>query len=413
MTRGVLWRAVVLTLAAATVVAGCGSSNSSQKSSATSSPSGASAASGAKRPMKIGFMWQNKGEGPIANPDYQIAADIAVQEINAAGGVNGQPVQTVRQQADPLDPAKLRSEFLAMKDAKPDVIIGLSVQSLTTIARDYDAAQIPIIAVDSNDELLNGGNAGSKWLYLMQPPNQSEGVSEVDYAVKSLKAKSLGVLATNDGYGTATVKWIHDEAKKLNVPICAERTYSPTATDLTAQVLAVKGCDAVVGGTYPNSLVTEMNAFRDNKLDTPRITGSAGDIPILAGQMKGALLKNVYVNGSCNVRDPADTAMAAYVKKFTPKSGGTLPGQLGIQIYDSIKYAAALGKAAPSLTNEALLTAMTTTHMPGVCEKDIHADGAHSLIHTQLILQADPSGGPEKTMQVFKLPDLAKSPLAS
>ncbi|MCR4591416.1 MAG: ABC transporter substrate-binding protein, partial [Lachnospiraceae bacterium] len=93
---------------------------------------GGSASKGSDDTFKIGVIGPLTGGAAAYGQAVQYAAEIAVEEINAAGGINGKQVE-IKSEDDELDAQKSVNAYNSLKDWGMDVLIG-SVTSACSIA---------------------------------------------------------------------------------------------------------------------------------------------------------------------------------------------------------------------------------------------------------------------------------------
>ncbi|MBC6463295.1 ABC transporter substrate-binding protein, partial [Actinomadura sp. HBU206391] len=215
---------------------------------------------GSKGPIKLVGLWEIKGESAAAVNDYNNAAQLALERINAAGGIAGRQVRLERVPADPLNPQKATSQFLQAVDKDPVMLIGFSAASSALSSKSQiDRAGIPLIATTSSTDVLRfGGQGGSEWMWVASPYDGYKNEAAVRYATENLKVSKIGLLGTNESYGQTSIKGVTAELRKRSLEPTAVRSYPPTATDLTQQVLAMKGSDAIISFTYPNPMAVQV-----------------------------------------------------------------------------------------------------------------------------------------------------------
>ena len=128
-------------------------------------------------------MIEVKGDSANALNDYNNGAELAVTDVNAAGGVLGQPLDYTRIPASVTDPQAARTAFLKAVDANPSAVIGFpGGASLEALTRDIDDAGIPMIHISSDGKLAKGAESGSPWLFSVNPDDTARATNAVAYA---------------------------------------------------------------------------------------------------------------------------------------------------------------------------------------------------------------------------------------
>src|SRR5437879_754470 len=119
--RNPLWRLVAVLFAAALLAAACGSDNKSNTSATTQKPAPSGTSDGT---LKLGYLLPQTGDLSFLGPPMIKGVEMAIRDINAAGGVNGKDVQ-LAQADDGTDPdvASAAVDKLLNTD-KVDAIIG-------------------------------------------------------------------------------------------------------------------------------------------------------------------------------------------------------------------------------------------------------------------------------------------------
>lgn len=343
-----------------------------------------------------------KGECDICSNE-QINTATAAQQIAL---VNKVPVKWSRLPANPLDPQALAANFSDAVKMKPDLITGLGVSTFSALTRQVETAGIPLIVNDADDEVLTGGKAASKWVYNINTTAQAQANAQVLFALQDLHAKKIGIISTNDQYGATATEYQKALLKSLKITPCAVREYAANATDLTAPVLAMRNCDAIVGASYPNTLPLEMKTYRQNNMNIPRITGITGTTAVLT--LSGKELEGLWYSSPCNVtsQDPTMKTMAAAYKA----KAGTDPTALDALFYDQVLFAAAVLDNAKSYSRDDILQSIQTTKIKGACIPEIGTDGAHTLSHQMQIIQVKPDKS-QTTVKTYKVAALDKSPV--
>jgi branched-chain amino acid transport system substrate-binding protein len=393
MTRSV--GAVAL---AAAALAACSSNSASSSSTGGSSSTG--------KAVKLGLIWQIKGEGSYGQNDYQNGALLAINQINAAGGVNGKPVTWFREAADPTNNQQTLSSYLSAVGQSPTAMIGIVAPTqIQAISSQITRGGIPLLGTTTSDVFdAYGAASGSKYLWFIGASNPSLASFGTSYLVKDLKLTKVGIMGTNESYGTEGQSTATSTLTAAGLKPFATTPYSPAATDLTQEVLAQKGADGVIDWGYPNTIGVQLNQFVQNGINIPTMTSDGVDTTISSGLATGQALAKLYASQPCDLTAPSySSALASFVSAFKAKYG-YVPSQNAAWAYDGVNVAVAAVKKAGSTTPSDVNTALSSVSVPGACSTTYKADAAHFMGHTEEISKFD-SSGKATVVKVSTIPD--------
>ena len=345
--------AVAMTVCMAAAMTACGSGSSSGSSSGSAAPAENAADTGAK--IKIG------GSGPLTGPAavygnaVKNAAEIAVDEINAKGGIQFE----LDMEDDAHDPEKAVTAYGVLKDW------GMQV-SLATVTSSPGAAVSPSYAADKIFAITPSGSStavsfqdpdnqtgayGNVFQMCFTDPNQ--GTASADYISThaDLGSKVAVIYKNDDNYS----KGIHDtfvaEAAAKNVEVVYEGTFDDSnAQDFTVQLGQAQsaGADIVFLPIYydPASLILTQANQMGYKPTFFGVDGMDG-ILTLEGFDK-SLAEGVYLLTPFSA-DATDELTVNFVNAYKEKCGGEIPNQFAADAYDCV-YAIAQACEAAGIT---------------------------------------------------------------
>jgi branched-chain amino acid transport system substrate-binding protein len=392
-------------------LAGC----SSSKSKAASAPATTAAAAGSSttaaasschldRAPKIVAMEEIKGESTVAINDYWDAQKMAVDEINASGGVCGQQIDLQRVSASATDAAAATAALLRAEAMKPDFLVGFPSSAIVNaLTKELDHAGIPTLTQSADISTIQYYPGSSKWVFPTRRPSAGEiDIDMLQWAKDNLHATKIALLTPPVAYGPIAQRIVEQEVKTLGMTVVAERTAALTATDLTEQVLAMKGADAVINVAYPNQIGLALNQMQQNGINIPTLSSLSGATAISQGVAKPSAISKVTIFEDCN---PAGD-QPAWANKLAVTLGH-LPDANAGAAYDDIYFATKAIEQANSLDPAALQKALQTVNYKGICETDMHYDPTGILGHT--LVAADYSQKPPKTLQAFSVPTITQA----
>jgi branched-chain amino acid transport system substrate-binding protein len=397
-------RAVACSLALVFLAAACGDdSSTSTATSTTAASGGATGATNAAgtchidRPLRFVGLAEKRGESSAAIDDFDEGWQLAVDEINAAGGVCGQKIEYTRIATSPTDANQAKNAFLSALDKKADFVSGpISSTTVLGISSDVKTAGVPVLYMATAPQAFVGAEAGSEWGFVQRPRNSGIADIVAEYAVKDLGKTKIGLLCVDQPYGTQGCDAAQKKIESLGAQVVDRETNSATATDMTSQVLAIKskGADAVLSLNFPNPMVLFYNQAADNGFNVPIFGFTSAGIGVASGGVKPNALQNVWGTDDCapagdpSAKQFADAYQAKYGKKL-PGSGYTVA-----ESYDAVKIAAQAVTTSGSLDPKKIADTMRSETFDGVCE-NYKADAGQGMHHSSVITQFDTNGLPQ------------------
>ncbi|MDE7362151.1 MAG: ABC transporter substrate-binding protein [Oscillospiraceae bacterium] len=358
-------RAAAVTLAAAMTVgfAGCNGNNDS----------GAGSNNGNGGTLVIG------GIGPVTGgaAQYGIAvkngAQLAVDEINAAGGVNGITLK-LEFQDDEHDAEKSVNAYNDLKDKDMKLLVG-TVTSAPCEAVSKKAAEDNIFLLTPSGSSLECITAGDN-CFRMCFTDPMQGSIAADYIADHLNVNKIGIIYdSSDSYSTGIVSGFEAEARNKGLEIVDKEAFTADAkTDFSVQIqkIADSGAEMLfLPFYYTEAALVIQQAV--GKLDIPVFGGDGLDglIDVLGDNV--ALAEGVYVMSPYAASSP-EAKSAAFTKAYQEKFPNDPLNQFAADAYDcvyAIKQAmeqAGVNDASISASDlcNKVKTAMTQIEFAGV-----------------------------------------------
>jgi len=201
---------------------------------------------------KIGVMLPLTGDGAAYGLPLQASAKIALDEINAKGGVNGRKLEAVYEDSkcNPKDGNAAAQKLINVDKVK--VILGGACSGETLgaapIANDNKVVMVSPSAT-SPDITAKGGD----FVFRLAPSDAYAGVVASDYAYSSLKAKKAAVISETTDYAQGLRTVFKEKFAGLGGQIVADETYNPEDTDFRTQVTKVKAANPDVIYVVPQA----------------------------------------------------------------------------------------------------------------------------------------------------------------
>lgn len=184
-------------------------------------------------PLVLGSLLPKTGDLALAYPPMAAAVKLAVNEVNAAGGVLGEPVKLIEGD-DGTNPAVAKATVASHVDQDVSVIIGAGASGISrAVLPDVVAAGRILFSPSNTDAGLS--TVDDKGLYFRTaPPDSLQGRALADVMLRDGPRKIV-ILARKDSYGEGLQENVRAELEKAGVG--ADRlkllTYAPPADPKT------------------------------------------------------------------------------------------------------------------------------------------------------------------------------------
>lgn len=354
---------VLSAMLAVSMLAGCGDAASASAPAANSADNSAEAsapaASGDAKTFKIGAIGPFTGDAAIYGLAVKNGADIAVKEINLAGGINGYQIE-YNSQDDELDNEKSVNAYNALKDWGMQVLIG-STTSGCSIAVSAESS------ADNMFQLTPSGSAAdciatdNAFQVCFNDPNQ--GVASAQYiGTTGLATKVAVIYNSQDPYSSGIYAKFAKEAENQPFEIVsAEAFTSDSKTDFSVQLQKAndKGAELVFLPIYYQeaSLILTQAAsagYSFKFFGCDGLDGILGVDNFNKDLAEGVMLLTPFA------ADATDERTQAFVKNYQANYG-EIPNQFAADAYDAvyiIKAAIEAAGATPDMSVSDLCDAM-------------------------------------------------------
>jgi len=331
----------------------------------------------AESPIRIGWLSSLTGALSSAAIAENQGVQFAVDEINAAGGINGRKLELITRDTggEPTKAVNFAKQ-LAFVD-KVDIIIGPvnSGESLATVPI-VAKAGIPNLIIGSIDELTDAQKYPLAFRAINTNTQWIAGANE--YAIKVLKKKKVAIIGDTSGYGTASAKLAQALLEKEGVKPVYTVLVDPNKTDLTDELTKARaaGADVLMPWSAATGLLARLfNTRGDMGWDVTIV----GHPAMMAPPVKPLLNKPEYwrdafaagyLSTTYDAKGKLPARTQALMEKIRPKLGKG--GDIDFMFwwvalgYDTVKIVEHAVKTAGSTEPAAVQKALEgTRELPG------------------------------------------------
>ncbi len=187
--------------------------------------------------IKLRDVAELSGGGATVGTNFKNGADLAVEEINAKGGILGHKIDLTHADTQSV-PGIARAQVQKALDEKPYVLLGPGYSgSVKVVASLAAKAEIPEIIGGEAAELTQMGNP---YLFRTSFGQQSTMPKVARYIHDDLKAKTVAVIWVNNDFGKGGRDTILKEFAKLGVKVVADQSTEAGQADFAADVAKMK-----------------------------------------------------------------------------------------------------------------------------------------------------------------------------
>ena len=194
--------------------------------------------------IKIGWIGVLSGENAVAGDMIKRGTDLAVKQINDAGGINGRQLEVIYQD-DQLDPKVGVSAFekLVSVDRVPVVIQAIGSSVMLAEAPLAERRKVVLISPTcTSDEITNAGD----YIFRISPRDSDQGEVLARIASQKFNAKKSACLFINNAYGEGLRNNYVQSFQRDGGEVAVTEGFNTGTTDLRTQLVKVKAANVPV-----------------------------------------------------------------------------------------------------------------------------------------------------------------------
>jgi branched-chain amino acid transport system substrate-binding protein len=321
----------------------------------------AASAFAADATIKVGEYTSLTGKDASLGQSSHNGIVLAVEEINAAGGVLGKKLELLSEdtQSKPGEAATAVRKLISRD--KVTAVIGEIVSSRSLEAAPVcQKAKVPMITPGSTAPEVT---AVGDYIFRACFIDPFQGLVMAKFAAETLKVKRVALLVSNSSaYSVGMAKFFKESFTKRGGAIAIEKSYNEGDKDFRAQLTAMKAAniDAIFNPGYYAEAALIVRQARDLGIPVTIFGGDGWEAEELIG-LGGKSVEGTYLCSHYSVEDPSPRVknfVAAYKKRFGTATAPDSNASLG---YDSLLVLADAIKRAGSTDRTKIRDALATT----------------------------------------------------
>jgi branched-chain amino acid transport system substrate-binding protein len=334
---------------------------------------------------RLGLLIPLTGEQASFGQDAVRGAQLAADEINAAGGILGHPLILKVKDTQSL-PQRINSATTELIDAeKVATIVGeIATDRSLAAAPIAQARGVPMVTPGStNEQVTQVGDSIFRVCYT----DSFQAVVMAKFA-RSIAVERAAILSDpSDPYSAGLAAIFKKDFTAAGGTIVAEETYNPGDTSFSRQLDAIraKEPEVVFLPSYFPDAARIIREARQVGLEVPFLGTDGWDSPQFL-EIGGSAVDNCYFSGHFSAESKAPN-VEAFVQAFTQKFG-TPPPPLAALSYDAVRSIADAATRAGTTEQKALRDALASTKdfsgVTGKISLDANRNPAKSAVITRV-----------------------------
>ncbi|WP_027367052.1 ABC transporter substrate-binding protein [Desulfocurvibacter africanus] len=330
----------------------------------------------------VGGLFAESGPAAFVGTPSRLVAEMAVEEINAAGGVLGKKLKLIIYDTESDANLALRNARKLVEQDKVLAIIGPTSTGSGMAMKQYiEGRGVPVLMTVGGDPVIAGGRFGPyKWTFKV-PQRTSTAVRKIYTHLKAKGVTRIALLTATDGFGKDGAEQLQKLAPEFGLNVVASEVMDAKGNDFSAQAfkLAIAKPEAVIVWTIgPAGAIASKN-FHTLPGQKPLIIQSHGQPDPKFVELAGPAAEGVLMPGT-KIMIPAELSgsdpQRALITKFLAEYARRgLDRQFPINTHSGYAYDAVLllkdaltraGKADPEALRQALESAKGVVGISGV-----------------------------------------------
>lgn len=311
----------------------------------------------AKEPIQVGYLPALTGPSSSTGIGINRGIQLAVQEINAAGGIDGRQLELITRdtQSDPTKAVNGAAELT--RGQKVSVVFG-------PVNSGESLAVVPLLARTNTPQVhpcwVDTLTDPKKYpmCFRNAPTNQQIGAAANRYVVEVLKRKKVAVISDTTGYGTASVVAYVPMLKAMGADVVYQGNVDAANPDLKPELLRMQsaGAEAIMPWSVNAGFLSRIiNTRGQMGWDVPIV----GQTTLGSGQTRDLLEKpefwaKVYPNNFKPVCYAPGGKLTDRTKAFLDRLKSAK-----VDVSDTLLWWVAVGYDTPRMIAEAMKAAGT------------------------------------------------------
>ncbi len=272
--------------------------------------------------LKIGSIQDMSGTTSVFGNAVTRGAELAIEKINAKGGINGKKVKlvTLDTKGDPKEAINAYNRLVDQE--KVVAVLGPPISNIgLALAPIANAKKVPVVGSFIDPRVTVGPDGKPQTaMFLMQPSSVQYAEIMAGYAVEKLGLKKVGIFYNqSNAYSVSLIKPFKDYAESLGAKIVIEEKYTKDDKDYKTQLAKIKdaGADVLYAPNYTQELVILFKQRKQAGVNVPIVDGLDLAAPFAQNINDPEAADNAFFANNFSEKEPQLVEVRdAYKKKY-------------------------------------------------------------------------------------------------
>ncbi|OCA91731.1 ethanolamine utilization protein EutJ [Bacillus wudalianchiensis] len=341
--------------------------------------------------------------GPVASYGQSIGkgVDLAVEEINKDGGIDGKKIEVVKidNKSDAAEATNAAIKLTSQEKVTAIIGAATSGNSVAQVQIADDNKTVLLTPSGTSPNVTVGtNNKVNEFIFRTCFIDPFQGTVAANFAAKELKVKNAAIFADSaSDYAKGLAASFKETFEKAGGKVVAQEAYVAKDTDFRSTLTRIKAANpefVFIPGYYEEVGLIIKQA-REMGITAPFMGGDGWDSPKLVELAGADALNNTFITNHYSSEDP-DEKIQKFVAAFKAKNKDQAPDAFNALGYDSVYLLADAIKRAGSTDSTKIKDALAETNNLALVSGNFTIDENHNPIKSATVLEY--KGG----KQVFK-----------
>lgn len=373
-------------------LAGCGADSGGSSNGSSDGGSSGDGNSASGDTIKIGANLELSGGVASYGSSIGDGATLAIEEINANGGINGKKLELIKVD-NKSENSEATSAAIRLAEQEKVVAMLAPATSGNTVATVQIANQykIPIVTGSGTAPNITENADGSINEYAFRTCfiDPFQGTVAANFASSELGVKNVAIFADNaSDYAKGLAASFKETIEKNGGKVVAEEAYVAKDVDFKSTLTNIKKAnpDFIFIPGYYEEVGLIVKQARELGIDVPLMGADGWDSPTLVDLAGKDALNNTYITNHYSSEDP-DATIQKFVEAFKAKYNQA-PNAFHALGYDTVYFLKdAIERAGDDITGEAIKDALAATKDLSLVTGTFTVDEKHNPVKSATVLE--------------------------